>query len=103
MAKEAITLSKGDFFEPIFELATRIFFPRTGSSSILDELSWSWFAALVLIGLAYMSLKAFVSTMEAELDEELAKRFKNRLRVGQWALWGALFLSLFMFRFATSL
>jgi hypothetical protein len=99
-------VAKGGIFEPIFEAAfeftTRIFFPRVGSSSILDELSWSWLAALVLVGLAHISIKALVSAIDAELNEELAKNFKNRLTVCRWALWGALFLSLFMFRFATS-
>jgi hypothetical protein len=100
-------VAKGDIFEPIieflFEFTGRILFPRGGSSSILDELSWSWFAAFVLVGLAHLSIKALVSTIETELDEELAQNLKNRLKVGRWALWAALFLSLFMFRFATSL
>lgn len=96
-------MAKGDILEPILELAGRVFFRRADSNSLLDELSWSWFAAMILAGLAFASIKTIVSAMEVELDEELAKKFKNKLRVGLWALRAAILLSLFMFRFATSL
>ncbi|MFV2053532.1 hypothetical protein [Aliiroseovarius sp. YM-037] len=99
-------MAKGDILEPVldilFEFAVRIFFPRVGSNSILDELSWPWLVVLSLVGLAHISIRALFSAMDGELNEEQVTNFKNKLRVGRWALWGALFLSLFMFRFATS-
>ena len=99
-------MSKGDIFEPIIELAfeftARIFFPRHGSNSILDELSWSWFAALILIGIAQISIKSLASAMTTHQSEGLSRDFRKRLTLARWALWGALFLSLFMFRFASA-
>jgi hypothetical protein len=100
-------MAKGDIFEPaleiLFEFAARIFLPRAGSSSILDELSWPWLVVLGLVGLTHFSIRSLVSEMDVELNEEQVGRFKNKLRIGRWALWGALFLSLFMSRFANAI
>ncbi|MCA0956607.1 hypothetical protein LCM16_21090 [Mameliella alba] len=99
-------MAKGDFLEPVlealFEFTTRIFLPRAGSSSVLDELSWSWFIVLGLVGLAHLSIRSVVSEMDKTLNKEQAGRYRNKLRFGRLALWGVLFLSLFMFRFASA-
>ena len=95
-------MAKGDIFEPIFEFSARIFFPRVGSSSIVDELSWPWFACLILVGAAYISLRTIFSEVEAKLGEDVTEEIRNSSRFCRIALWCVLFLSLFMFRFATS-
>ena len=100
-------MAKGDIFEPalemLFEFSARIFLPRVGSSSILDELSWSWLVVLGLVGLTLFSIRSLVSEMDVQLNEEQVGRFKDKLRIGRLALWCALFLSLFMFRFASAI
>lgn len=100
-------MAKGDIFEPVleilFEITARIFVPRVGSSSISDELSWSWFVVMGLVAFAQFSFRSLLLEMYGKLNEEQAGCFKNRLRFGRWALWGVLFFSLFMFRFASSI
>lgn len=92
-------MAKGDIFEPVFEIVARVFLPRHGGSSIVDELSWAWLASLIFVMIVYETLRRYFKDVENEQGEEAARTLKKRLRVCRYFLWASLFLSLVMFRF----
>lgn len=96
-------MSKGDFLEPLFKFTARIFFPRVGARNIIESLSWPWLGALILSGIAYMSIRQYIRETETLHGSESAKSIRQKLRTSRYALWAMLFLSLLMFRFGNGL
>ena len=93
-------MSKGDIFEPLFEVAFRIFVPRHGGS-IADELSWSWLVPMLFTAVSYTTIKKYLQNAKAEQSETSFEVLLQRFRVSRYASWLLLFFSLEMFRFGS--
>lgn len=84
-------MPRGDIFEPIFEIAARIFFPRGASSSVWDVVSWPW---LISLCLSLIVLAMFKAGYWKKGDDR--PRTKGIVAL----LWASVFYALVMFRFA---
>ena len=70
---------------------------------LFEAVSWSWLLPLVLVCFVYLTMKALVSELKIELGKEASEKFAGRWLACRVTLAIVIFISLFMFRFATSI
>ncbi|WP_039158615.1 hypothetical protein [Leisingera sp. ANG-M1] len=90
-----------EFFEVTFEVAARVFYPRSANGSILQELSWTWGGVLALLLVALHTSKRVSDLSDLDGDLKTMTVLQRNKFITRLVLWAAALIALFMTRFAS--